>query len=41
MGFQGARKTVKAVKTNGLKLALVDPIMQGGTDIPGGTKWIQ
>lgn len=41
MGFQGlARKTVKAVKTNGLKLALVDPVMQGGTDIPGGTKWI-
>lgn len=41
MGYQGlARKSVKAVKSNGLKLTLVDPVMQGGTDIPGGTKWI-
>lgn len=41
MGYQGlARKTVKAITTNGLKMALIDPVMQGGTDIPGGTKWI-
>jgi len=41
MGYQGlARKTVKYAKTNGLKLFMVDPVMQGGTDIPGSTKWV-
>ena len=41
MGYQGlARKTVKHAKTGGLKLFMVDPVMQGGTDIPGATKWI-
>ena len=41
MGYQGlARKTVNYAKTNGLKLFMVDPVMQGGTDIPGATKWI-
>lgn len=41
MGYQGlARKSVKFVKENGLKLTVIDPVMQGGTDIPGGTKWM-
>ncbi len=41
MSFQTlARKTVKGVMENKLKLAVIDPLMQGGTDIPGKTKWI-
>lgn len=41
MGYQGlARKTVKFVTENNLKMTVIDPVMQGGTDIPGGTKWM-
>lgn len=41
MGYQGlARKSVKGVINNGLKMTLIDPVMQGGTDIPGGTNWV-
>lgn len=41
MSFQAlARKTVKGVMENNLNLAVIDPLMQGGTDIPGKTKWI-
>ena len=41
MSFQAlARKTVKGALENKLKLAVIDPFMQGGTDIPGKTKWM-
>lgn len=41
MSFQVlARKTVKQVMENKLKFAVIDPFMQGGTDIPGKTKWL-
>jgi tetrathionate reductase subunit A len=41
MSFQTlARKTVNAVNTNKMKLTMVDPVMQGGTDFPGKTNWI-
>jgi tetrathionate reductase subunit A len=41
MSFQAlARKTVKGVMDNKLNLAIIDPLMQGGTDVPGKTKWI-
>ncbi|SDF42211.1 molybdopterin dinucleotide binding domain-containing protein [Sporolituus thermophilus] len=35
-----ARKTVLGANSGRLKIAVVDPVMQGGTDVPGKTQWI-